>query len=146
MESIWKILHVVTEVIKGVAAVVLLSGVALAIRGLIVPLFSKTKRKLIQYQILLIKMELGRYILLGLEFLIVADIFDSIIDPTWQGILQLASIVAIRTVISFFLILEIRETTEELVAEEHIIEDMREEERRVTRERRQTPDRRKEDR
>lgn len=45
----------------------------------------------------------GSYILLGLEFLIAADIMDTIMDPSLQEIGKLGSIVAIRTVLSFFL-------------------------------------------
>lgn len=45
----------------------------------------------------------GSYLLLGLEFLIAADILRTITHPTLQDIAILASIVGIRTVISYFL-------------------------------------------
>lgn len=56
-----------------------------------------------------IKAYLGSYILLSLEFLIVADIIESIINPTFQDIIKLALIVLIRTMISYFLNKEISE-------------------------------------
>lgn len=59
-----------------------------------------------------IKAYLGSYILLSLEFLIVADIIESIIKPTFQDIIKLALIVIIRTVISYFLNKEISEFSE----------------------------------
>ncbi len=49
---------------------------------------------------------LGSYLLLGLEILIAADIINTITHPTLKEIAILASIVVIRTVISYFLDLE----------------------------------------
>ena len=46
---------------------------------------------------------LGYYLLLGLEFLIAADIIDTLMKPTTQDIIILGAIVAIRTVISYSL-------------------------------------------
>ncbi|EOH75804.1 MULTISPECIES: DUF1622 domain-containing protein [Enterococcus] len=60
-----------------------------------------------------IKAYLGSYILLSLEFLIVADIIESIINPTFQDIIRLALIVLIRTMISYFLNKEISEFSED---------------------------------
>lgn len=51
---------------------------------------------------------LGRSILLGLEFLVAADIINTVaIEPTIQSLLVLAGIVAIRTFLSFSLEVEI---------------------------------------
>ncbi|MGX7417291.1 DUF1622 domain-containing protein [Carnobacterium gallinarum] len=55
----------------------------------------------------IIKNHLGSYILFGLEVLIAADIIESILNPSIQDLLILASIVIIRTVISYFLTKEI---------------------------------------
>lgn len=46
---------------------------------------------------------LGYYLLLGLEFLIAADIIETLMKPTPQELLVLGAIVAIRTVISYSL-------------------------------------------
>src|SRR5690606_17026424 len=49
----------------------------------------------------------GKSILLGLEFLVAADIINSVaIEPTFQGVGVLAVIVIIRTFLSFTLELE----------------------------------------
>jgi uncharacterized membrane protein len=50
-----------------------------------------------------LRREFGSYLLLALEFLIAADIVGTISHPTLEEVAVLASIVAIRTVISFFL-------------------------------------------
>ncbi len=54
-----------------------------------------------------IRHDIGRHILLGLEFFIAADIIHTIVQPTLEEVGILAGIVAIRTVISFFLNREI---------------------------------------
>ncbi|WP_212742887.1 DUF1622 domain-containing protein [Sphingomonas sp. 2SG] len=51
---------------------------------------------------------LGRSILLGLEFLVAADIINTVaVEPTIESLLVLASIVLIRTFLSFSLKVEI---------------------------------------
>ena len=51
---------------------------------------------------------LGYYLLLGLEFLIAADIIDTLMKPSVQDLLVLGAIVLIRTVISFSLNAELK--------------------------------------
>jgi uncharacterized membrane protein len=54
---------------------------------------------------------LGYYLLLGLEFLIAADIIDTLMKPTTQDLITLGAIVAIRTVISYSLNSELAHKT-----------------------------------
>ncbi len=51
---------------------------------------------------------LGYYLLLGLEFLIAADIIDTLMKPSAQDLIVLGAIVLIRTVISFSLNAELK--------------------------------------
>ena len=51
---------------------------------------------------------LGYYLLLGLEFLIAADIIDTLMKPTPQDLLVLGAIIVIRTIISFSLNAELK--------------------------------------
>ncbi len=51
----------------------------------------------------ILRLTLGSYLLLGLEILIAADVIKTIRNPDLREIAILASIVAIRTVISHFL-------------------------------------------
>jgi uncharacterized membrane protein len=48
-------------------------------------------------------LNLGRWLLLGLEFMLAADIVRTAISPDWRDIGQLAAIAVIRTFLSFFL-------------------------------------------
>src|SRR5881296_3057012 len=54
---------------------------------------------------------LGYYLLLGLEFLIAADIIETLMKPTTQDLIILGAIVAIRTVISYSLNSELSHET-----------------------------------
>ena len=56
-----------------------------------------------------LRSDLGKAILLGLEFLVAADIINTVaIEPTPQSVAVLAGIVAIRTFLSFSLEVEIQ--------------------------------------
>lgn len=57
-----------------------------------------------------VRQDFGYYILLGLEFLIAADIMLTIRRPSLEELASLAAIVAIRTVIGHFLRAEMRES------------------------------------
>ena len=50
-----------------------------------------------------IRYDIGFHMLLGLEFLIAADIIRTIIRPNLEELATLGGLVAIRTVISYFL-------------------------------------------
>ena len=55
-----------------------------------------------------LRADLGRAILLGLEFLVIADIIGTVaIEPTFRNLGVLAAIVTIRTLLSFALELEV---------------------------------------
>ena len=51
---------------------------------------------------------LGYHLLLGLEFLIAADIIDTLMKPSVQDLIVLGAIVVIRTIISYSLNAELR--------------------------------------
>src|SRR5215470_7420240 len=59
---------------------------------------------------------LGYYLLLGLEFLIAADIIDTLMKPSVQDLIVLGAIVLIRTVISFSLNAELRSERQPLTS------------------------------
>ena len=50
-----------------------------------------------------IRIKLGSYLVLALEFFIAGDIVKTIITPTWQSLGILGTIVIIRTILSYFL-------------------------------------------
>ncbi|MEH3148286.1 MAG: DUF1622 domain-containing protein [Methylobacterium frigidaeris] len=54
-----------------------------------------------------VRLRLGRWLALALEFELGADILRTAVAPTWSEIGQLAAIAAIRTILNFFLQQEI---------------------------------------
>ncbi|GAB6188760.1 hypothetical protein JCM30566_04990 [Marinitoga arctica] len=55
------------------------------------------------------RLELGHSFSLGLGFLIGSSIIKTTVAPTWNDIGQLATIIAIRTTLNYFLTKEIKE-------------------------------------
>ena len=84
----------VSVIVFGVASGLLrfLRSEVLAVRGMNVDEERKRLRHL-----------LGYYLLLGLEFLIAADIIDTLMKPSIQDLIVLGTIIVIRTVISYSL-------------------------------------------
>ncbi|HAV61471.1 MAG TPA: hypothetical protein DCY13_03800, partial [Verrucomicrobiales bacterium] len=56
-----------------------------------------------------LRSSLGYYLLLGLEFLIAADIIETLNHPGTQELIVLGAVVAIRTIISWSLNNELKE-------------------------------------
>jgi uncharacterized membrane protein len=56
-----------------------------------------------------IRVKLGSYLVLALEFFIAADIVKTIITPTWESVGILGVIVVIRTVLSYFLTKDLKD-------------------------------------
>jgi uncharacterized membrane protein len=61
-----------------------------------------------------VRLTLARYLALGLEFQLAADVVDTAVSPEWRHIGQLAAIAAIRTALNYFLGREMREERESL--------------------------------
>jgi uncharacterized membrane protein len=50
-----------------------------------------------------IRLKLGSYLVLALEFFIASDIVKTIVTPSWEGLGILGAIIVMRTILSFFL-------------------------------------------
>ena len=86
-------------------------AIAIIVWGVILGFFAVSKNEFYRFRskdtniITLhhIRHTVGSYLLLGLEFLIAADIIHTIVKPTLEELAILGSIVVIRTIISYFL-------------------------------------------
>jgi len=69
-----------------------------------------------------VRLTLGRWLAVGLEFLLAADILKTAVAPTWNEIGQLAAIAALRTTLNYFLGKEIEKeaSTERQKAEDRL--------------------------
>jgi uncharacterized membrane protein len=100
------------HLITGSARIVELAGVAVLILGALVAAgaFAWRVSRGAEFQQAYhgLRADLGRAILLGLELLVIADIIGTVaIKPTFENLGVLAAIVAIRTLLSFTLELEV---------------------------------------
>ncbi|WP_019585598.1 DUF1622 domain-containing protein [Deinococcus apachensis] len=73
-----------------------------------------------------IRLRLGRWLSVVLEFLLAADILRTAVAPNWNDIGKLAAIAAIRTALNYFLGREVRET-EQQTADARITHPIRQE-------------------
>lgn len=83
-------------------------GALITIWGIIVSLFEFLKKELFKRSQAVqlneaIRIRLGSYLVLALEFFIAGDIVRTIITPTWESLGMLGAIVVIRTILSYFL-------------------------------------------
>ena len=58
-----------------------------------------------------VRLRLGRWLALALEFELAADVLRTAVAPTWNEIGQLAAIVVLRTALNYFLQREIDQAT-----------------------------------
>ena len=101
------------DIARSVTRIVEITGVAIIAGGafgtLLLFLYRVAQaRAFTQEAIAKLRSSLGRAILLGLEFLVAADIINTVaVQPTLTSVAVLAGIVAIRTFLSFSLEMEI---------------------------------------
>ena len=98
------IVEAISKVIDGVGVAVVVVGLLVATFGFARTLTSED-RALAYRQC---RQQIGKAILLGLEFLVAADIIRTVaVDPTFRSVGTLAVIVAVRTFLSFTLDVEL---------------------------------------
>ncbi len=66
-----------------------------------------------------VRLSLGRYLALGLEFQLASDVLRTAIAPTFDELGKLAAVAAIRTALNFFLAREINEERRVVRSAEH---------------------------
>lgn len=88
-------------------------GALITIWGIIISLFEFLKKEILRKkdglkENELIRLKLGSYLVLALEFFIAGDIVKTIITPSWESLGILGAIVVIRTILSYFLTKDLR--------------------------------------
>lgn len=89
----------VSLIIELIAVLVVAAGVVLAVGRLL----GQAGRRFEPLGRTGVFMGLGRWLVLGLEFALAADIVRTAIAPTWNDIGQLAAIAGVRTFLNYFL-------------------------------------------
>ncbi|MGE0218837.1 DUF1622 domain-containing protein [Mycolicibacterium sp.] len=102
---------VMVRLVEACGAVVIMIGAVVAIVKFAVAL---ARRDLGQFSS--VRLTLARFLVLGLEFQLAADVLRTAISPTFQEIGKLAAIAAIRTLLNYFLNREIAQEQREVEA------------------------------
>jgi uncharacterized membrane protein len=101
-------LHHASSVIGLLGELIIIFGVAAGVIRFIRAEFLFARGKDVDDDRKRLRHVLGYYLLLGLEFLIAADIIDTLMQPSVQDVIVLGATVLIRTVISFSLNAELK--------------------------------------
>jgi len=101
METFHPIINTISFTLNIIGALVIMWGIALS-------LFEFVRKEVLNREEAVslnepIRIKLGSYLVLGLEFFIAGDIVKTIITPTWDSLGMLGAIVVIRTILSYFL-------------------------------------------
>jgi uncharacterized membrane protein len=101
------------DFINTISLVLNVIGSLIIIAGVIISLIDLVRKEVIARQETVaanesIRIKLGSYLVLGLEFFIAGDIIRTIVTPTWEGVGILGAIVVIRTILSYFLTKDLR--------------------------------------
>jgi uncharacterized membrane protein len=96
------VVDVMVRLVEACGAVVIVIGAAVAIVKFAVTL---ARRDVVGFSS--VRLALGRFLALGLEFQLAADVLRTAISPSFSEIGKLAAIAAIRTALNYFLAREI---------------------------------------
>ncbi len=90
--------HHVSLVVEAIGALVIAVGVVVAF---VLYVLSELRVRPSSYEA--VRLTLGRFLALGLEFQLGADILGTAVSPSWDEIGKLAAIAGIRTLLNYFL-------------------------------------------
>lgn len=90
--------------VEACGAIVILVGVGRAFFGFISKIFLKHA----PLDFTNLRIQLGQCLVLALELQVAADILKTGVSPTWEDILLLGSIIALRTILNYLLERELR--------------------------------------
>ncbi len=112
-EIILEILGTISFIISVLSLLIVIFGTIKGIIRFIINEIKTEAKNFTTSNIRIIRVECGSYLLLGLEFLICADIIETVVHPDLKEMALLAGTVIIRILLSFFLNREISELKEE---------------------------------
>ncbi len=102
------VVNVLVQVVEAAGAAIIFVGAVIAFARFLLVAFRREGMDPFAQ----VRLDLGRFLVLGLEFQLAADILRTAVAPSFTELAQLATVAAIRTALNFFLGLEIKEETE----------------------------------
>jgi uncharacterized membrane protein len=112
LNMIYSYLEPVVSILDFASMFIVLWGFLIGFLRFIYIEFFHPQGKFIQYQEL--RRSVGLYIILGLEFMIVADLLQTISqERSYESLIALGALVTIRTVVTYFLMREMKDAERE---------------------------------
>jgi uncharacterized membrane protein len=109
MDAFTHFLEQVAVYIDIVGIGIVLYGFAIAMFGFVRAELARFKASPGQHTLQMVRIELGGYILTGIEFMIASDIVHTVLSRELMDLAFVSALVVIRTAISFFLGREVAE-------------------------------------
>ena len=100
-------MDVLVRLVEAAGAAVIFVGAVLAVVGFVRALPHRSPDAFVP-----VRLSLGRFLALGLEFQLASDVLRTAIAPSFDELGKLAAVAAIRTALNFFLAREIAEERE----------------------------------
>jgi uncharacterized membrane protein len=99
------------DVVNALVRLVEAAGAAVIFIGAVIGVvkFLRALPKRDPHEFVPVRLSLGRYLALGLEFQLASDVLRTAVAPTFSELAKLGAVAAIRTALNFFLAREIRE-------------------------------------
>jgi uncharacterized membrane protein len=104
-QDLRNVIDVAVRIVEAGGAIVIFVGAAIAFGRFLLVAFRREGMA----PFAPVRLDLGRFLALGLEFQLAADILRTAVAPSFTELAQLAAIAAIRTALNFFLGREIKE-------------------------------------
>lgn len=111
-ESLRSAVDTLVRLVEAAGAVVIFIGAVVAVVHFVMALPRRDADAFVP-----VRLSLGRFLALGLEFQLASDVLRTAIAPSFEELGKLAAVAAIRTALNFFLAREIRE--EQSVIHQH---------------------------
>jgi uncharacterized membrane protein len=113
MDSLHHILIFIQHAVSTIGILIIISGVIFALYQYLYLVF--TRQLILQNaSINVIRLNLGRVLILGLEFIVAADLIGTTTTPDYYAVGLLAIIVLVRTVLSFSINRELMSISKEM--------------------------------
>lgn len=108
-ERLRSAVDLLVRLVEAAGAIVIFIGALAAVVQFVRVLIARTPERFGS-----VRLSLGRFLALGLEFQLASDILRTAIAPSYEELGKLAVVAAIRTALNFFLAREIKEETAQL--------------------------------
>ena len=110
-ERLAEVVELLVRCVEATGALVIFVGAVLAfLRFFVVCVLHRHEA----HRFVSLRLGLGRFLALGLEFQLASDVLRTAVAPTLREIAELAAVAAIRTALNYFLAREITEEQEQL--------------------------------